>query len=211
MAPPFVPLSPMATPRRAFRRCGTEGSNPTLGSFVISKNTKDSAIIDDQINGFCPRFCPRRKAIKDPGWCGLDAPGQQFIHRPRTWLSQPTWPKTSKTLPKPWPPSLPSPPSSLLSGGSPRQSPRPAIHQTKVGKSHSKGTFAGAFGNDGDAPVPALRAPRWNRRTRALGHLRLPGRMLADRARSACTQSHNTRRCHDEVAGYGPHVSVFAY
>ena len=82
---------------------------------------------------------------------------------------------------------------------------------TKVGKSHSKGTFAGAFGNDGDAPVPALRAPRWNRRTRALGHLRLPGRMLADRARSACTQSHNTRRCHDEVAGYGPHVSVFAY
>src|SRR6516164_8009373 len=38
------------------------------------------------------------------------------------------WPKTSKTLPKPWPPSLPSPPSSLLSGGSPGQSPRPAIH-----------------------------------------------------------------------------------
>src|SRR5262249_46462880 len=38
------------------------------------------------------------------------------------------WPKTSKTLPKPWPPSLASPPSSLLSGGSPRQSPRPAIH-----------------------------------------------------------------------------------
>jgi len=87
----------------------------------------------------------------------------------------------------------------------------PRSTMTKVGKSHSKGTFAGAFGNDGDAPVPALRAPRWNRRTRALGHLRLPGRMLADRARSACTQSHNTRRCHDEVAGYGPHVSVFAY
>jgi hypothetical protein len=72
-------------------------------------------------------------------------------------------------------------------------------------------TFTGTRGNGYVAPVPALRAPRWNRRTRALGHLRLPGRMLADRARSACTQSHNTRRCHDEVAGYGPHVSVFAY
>jgi hypothetical protein len=28
---------------------------------------------------------------------------------------------------------------------------------TKVGKSHSKGTFAGAFGNDEDAPIPARR------------------------------------------------------
>jgi hypothetical protein len=28
---------------------------------------------------------------------------------------------------------------------------------TKVGKSHSKGTFAGAFGNDEDAPIPAIR------------------------------------------------------
>ena len=27
---------------------------------------------------------------------------------------------------------------------------------TKVGKSHSKGTFAGAFGNDEDAPKPDL-------------------------------------------------------
>jgi hypothetical protein len=27
---------------------------------------------------------------------------------------------------------------------------------TKVGKSHSKGTFAGAFGNDEDAPIPAI-------------------------------------------------------
>ena len=27
---------------------------------------------------------------------------------------------------------------------------------TKVGKSHSKGTFAGAFGNDEDAPRPAI-------------------------------------------------------
>ena len=89
------------------------------------KNTRDSAIIGDERNAFCPRFCPRRKAIKDPGWCGLDAPGQQFIHRPRTWLSQPTWPKTSKTLPKPWPPSLPSSPSSLLSGGFARAEPAP--------------------------------------------------------------------------------------
>src|SRR6516162_3962260 len=92
------------------------------------KNTRDSAIIGDERNAFCPRFCPRRKAIKDPGWCGLDAPGQQFIHRPRLGCRNRRWPKTSKTLPKPWPPSLPSPPSSLLSGGSPGQSPRPAIH-----------------------------------------------------------------------------------
>jgi len=28
---------------------------------------------------------------------------------------------------------------------------------TKVGKSHSKGTFAGAFGNDEDAPFAAIR------------------------------------------------------
>jgi hypothetical protein len=31
---------------------------------------------------------------------------------------------------------------------------------TKVGKSHSKGTFAGAFGNDEDAPHAAI--PRDN-------------------------------------------------
>src|SRR6516225_3574720 len=77
---------------------GTEGSNPTLGSFGRSKDARDSAILGDQINGFCPRFCPRRKAIKDPGWCGLDAPGQQFIHRPRSWLSQPTLAKDFENL-----------------------------------------------------------------------------------------------------------------
>src|SRR6516225_85234 len=124
----------MATPRRAFRRCGTEGSNPTLGSFVISKNTKDSAIIDDQINGFCPRFCPRRKAIKDPGWCGLDAPGQQFIHRPRTWRYPRLHPACSQAARQ-------------------GRARAPQSTMTKVGKSHSKGTFAGAFGNDEDAPL----------------------------------------------------------
>src|SRR6516165_6739983 len=82
----------------AHSKCGTESSNPTLGSFGRSKNARDSAILGDQINEFCPRFCPRRKAIKDPGWCGLDAPGQQFIHRPRTWLSQPTLAKDFENL-----------------------------------------------------------------------------------------------------------------
>jgi transposase len=37
-------------------------------------------------------------------------------------------PRTSKTLPKPWPPSLPSSLSSWPSGGSPGRRSRPAIH-----------------------------------------------------------------------------------
>ena len=103
---------------------GTEGSNPTLGSFGRSKNARDSAILGDQINEFCPRFCPRRKAIKDPGWCGLDAPGQQFIHRPRTWRYPRLHPACSQAARQ-------------------GRARAPQSTMTKVGKSHSKGTFAG--------------------------------------------------------------------
>ena len=116
---------------------GTEGSNPTLGSFGRSKNARDSAILGDQINEFCPRFCPRRKAIKDPGWCGLDAPGQQFIHRPRTWRYPRLHPACSQAARQ-------------------GRARAPQSTMTKVGKSHSKGTFAGAFGSDEDAPRPAI-------------------------------------------------------
>ena len=102
-----TPMRPFPLPGSRIWETGetTEGSaepvvssNPTLGSLGLSKNARDSAILVDQINGFCPRFCPPRKAIKDPGWCGLDAPGQQFIHRPRTWLSQPTPAKDFENL-----------------------------------------------------------------------------------------------------------------
>ena len=116
---------------------GTGSSNPTLGSFGRSKNARDSAILGDQINEFCPRFCPRRKAIKDPGWCGLDAPGQQFIHRPRTWRYPRLHPACSQAARQ-------------------GRARAPQSTMTKVGKSHSKGTFAGAFGNDEDAPKPDL-------------------------------------------------------
>ena len=51
-----------------------------------------------------------------------------FVVLPRRWVVERTFswfgrnrvsPRTSRTLPKPWPPSLPSPPSSLPSGGLP--------------------------------------------------------------------------------------------
>ena len=129
---------------RACIERGTGSSNPTLGSFVLSKNTWDSAIVGDQINAFCPRFCPRKKAIKEPGWCGLDAPGQQFIHRPRTWLSQPT---SGQRLRKPcrnpghlcYPRLHPACSQAACQG----RARAPQSTMTKVGKSHSKGTFVG--------------------------------------------------------------------
>src|SRR6516165_6683021 len=136
---------------------GTESSNPTLGSFGRSKNARDSAIPGDQINGFCPRFCPRRKAIKDPGWCGLDAPGQQFIHRPRTWLSQPTLAKDFENLAETLAifVTLASIQPALQAARQGRAR-APQSTMTKVGTSHSKGTFAGAFGNDEDAPTDGV-------------------------------------------------------
>ena len=44
---------------------GTESSNPSVGSLVSSKNTRDSAILGKPTKGFCPRFCPE-KAQKKP-------------------------------------------------------------------------------------------------------------------------------------------------
>ena len=40
---------------------GTASSNPTLGSFGLSKNTRYSAILGERTNAFCPRFCPREE------------------------------------------------------------------------------------------------------------------------------------------------------
>ena len=141
---------------------GTESSNPTLGSFGRSKNARDSAILGDQINGFCPRFCPRRKAIKEPGWCGLDAPGQQFIHPSPANLAVTTdvWPKTSKTCRNPghlrYPRLHPACSQEACQG----RARAPQSTMTKVGKSHSKGTFAEVFGNDEDAPDSGPSRPR---------------------------------------------------
>ena len=55
----------------------------------------------DDMKGFVVLSCPLSSALSP----GSDATGVS--------------PRTSKTLPKPWPPSLPSPPSSWPSGGSP--------------------------------------------------------------------------------------------
>src|SRR5215472_14349844 len=89
---------------------------------------------------------------------GLDAAGQQFIHRPRAWLSQPT---SGQRLRKPcrnpghlrYPRLHPTCSQAACQG----RARAPQSTMTKVGKSHSKGTFAGAFGNDEDAPTPAVR------------------------------------------------------
>src|SRR5215472_6099881 len=83
---------------------------------------------------------------------GLDAAGQQFIHRPRAWLSQPT---SGQRLRKPcrnpghlrYPRLHPTCSQAACQG----KARAPQSTMTKVGKSHSKGTFAGAFGNDEDA------------------------------------------------------------
>ena len=140
---------------------GTNNSNPTLCSFSLSKNTRYSGILGDQINAFCPRFCPQRKAIKDPGWCGLDAPRQQFIHRGAN-LAAAT--DAGQRLRKPCrnPGHLRYPRLHPACSQAARQgrARAPQSTMTKVGKSHRKGTFAGAFGNDGDARIPDFRAPR---------------------------------------------------
>ena len=67
-------------------------------------------------------------------------------------------PRTSTTTQQPWPADLPSPLSSLPSGGSPGRRSQSRYTASKVGKSDCEGTFAGASGNDEDAPTPDLRA-----------------------------------------------------
>ena len=126
------------------------------------KNTRDSAIIGDERNAFCPRFCPRRKAIKDPGWCGLDAPGQQFIHPSPANLAVATG--AGQRLRKPCrnPGHLRYPRLHPAGSQAARQGRARAPQSTmpKVGKSHSKGTFAEVFGNDEDAPDSGPSRPR---------------------------------------------------
>jgi hypothetical protein len=87
------------------------------------------------------------------GWSSALSPGSDA-----TGVS----PRTSRTLPKPWAPSLPSPQSSLPSGGLPgRRSP---THQTaglrrtmvKVCKSDCEGTIAGTRGNGEVAPIAVI-------------------------------------------------------
>ena len=89
------------------------------------------------------------------GWSSAPSPGSDA-----TGVS----PRTSRTLPKPWAPSLLSAPSSMPSGGLPeRRSPTQqtaGLHGTvvKVGKSDREGTVAGTHGNGEVAPNPDLAA-----------------------------------------------------
>ena len=89
------------------------------------------------------------------GWSSAPSPGSDA-----TGVS----PRTSRTLPKPWAPSLLSPPSSSPSGGLPgRRSPTQqtaGLHGTvvKVCKSVGEGTFAGTRGKGEVAPIPDLPA-----------------------------------------------------
>ena len=73
------PLPAIFALSRACIARGTGSSNPTLGSLGLSKNARDSAILSDQINEFCPRFCPRRKAIKRP-WMVRTRRARATIH-----------------------------------------------------------------------------------------------------------------------------------
>jgi hypothetical protein len=89
------------------------------------------------------------------GWSSAPSPGSDA-----TGVS----PRTSRTLPKPWAPSLLSPPSSLPSGGLPgRRSPTQqtaGLHGTvvKVCKSDREGTVAGMRGNGEVAPKAGIKA-----------------------------------------------------
>src|SRR6516225_3389354 len=132
---------------------GTDRSNPTLGSFGLSKNARDSAILGDQINGFCPRFCPRRKGHKRP-WVVRTRRARATIHPSLANLAVAT--DAGQRLRKPCrnPGHLRYPRLHPACSQAARQgrARAPQSTMTKVGKSHSKGTFAGAFGNDEDAP-----------------------------------------------------------
>ena len=128
---------------------GTESSNPTLGSFDLSKNTKDSAILGDQVNAFCPRFCPRRKRTRrgratihpSPANLAVATDAGQRLRKPCRNPGHLRYPRLHPTC------------SQAACQGRARA---PQSTMTKVGKSHSKGTFAGAFGNDEDAPISAV-------------------------------------------------------
>ena len=95
------------------------------------------------------------------GWSSVPSPGSEA-----TGVSS----RTSRILPKPWVPSLLSPPSSLPSGGLPgRRSPTQqtaGLHGTvvKVCKSDRERTVAGTRGNGEVAPIADLHS------TRAWGH-----------------------------------------
>jgi hypothetical protein len=94
-----------------------------------------------------------------------------FVVLPRRWVVERTFSwfgrnqrlaKDFENLGDTWAPSLPSPQSSLPSGGLPRR--RSPTHQTaglhrtiaKVCKPDGEGTIAGTRGNGEDAPIPDI-------------------------------------------------------
>jgi hypothetical protein len=92
-------------------------------------------------------------------------PRRRVVERTFSWFG-----RNRRLVPKPWVPSLPSPPFSLLSGGLPGR--RSATRQTaglhratvKVCKPDCEETIAGTHGNGEVAPIPDLPGPDLERR-----------------------------------------------
>ena len=138
-------------------RNGTESSNPTLGSSGFLKKTRDSSIQGERTNAFCvPDFVPEGRH-KRP-WMVRTRRARATIHPSPANLAVAT--DAGQRLRKPcrnpghlrYPRLHPTCSQAACQG----RARAPQSTMTKVGKSHSKGTFAGAFGNDEDVTNPVI-------------------------------------------------------